>query len=288
MQSHNRRKYAVLKPAHNQFTESVALRVAAVKTADVGVPPRYTAHSHIKSCFDLLRQALKGGHDVAAPYERTVFLTAEICAAYECYRHFVAEFFKTVIRHFCIVIRVNKSDLIALAQVHNQVAEMLGVYFRLCLVKPQRVNAVVEIVLFQFAKNIVARLRIGNVNFRLRTVKVKHSVRAFGGANQHIIVAHIAIIFRVLIDGRPHRNNKFCTHFMQFVSHRRHVLPVFGCKLVVALFRPVKIVANDCRQGNILFLITPCNFKQIVLRFIAQTALPKSCRPVRHNRCVTC
>ena len=288
MQTHDGGEQPVLEPPHDEFFEVIAADVRTVKTADVGVPPRNSAHCHVKTCFHLTGKAFKGGFNVARPHERSEFLTAEVGTAGEGDNVLSARGTQAVISHFRIVIRIQQCHHIASALEPDEVVKVLGMNFGFGFVKPKPVHTVVNVVFFYFAPHIVSCGGVGHVNFILPAVKIKHTVSPSCSPHEHIVFTHVVVVFTAVVDGGPHGHHEFCVHLMQFIRHGFHIGPVLRVKFVVPLFCPVEVIGNDNGKRNAELLVFACHGKQFFLRFIAQSALPEARCPGGHFRSITC
>ena len=53
------------------------------------------------------------------------------------------------------------------------------------------------------------------------------------------------------------------------IGHSLDILPIFWVKFIIALLCPVEIINYNNRKGNPFILVSSCNSKQIILRFIS-------------------
>ena len=102
------------------------------------------------------------------------------------------------------------------------------------------------------------------------------------------MVHHIAIIFTLLINSRPHRYHQFDSHLVKLICHFLWIRPIYRIKLIISLLCPMEIIYYDYRQRNAKFFVFPCNIKNLLLIFISKLTLPETKCPLRNLRSMSC
>ena len=284
VEAHHRAEYAVLEPANDQLPERFAVNVPAVKTADVGVPPGQAAHGHVQAGFDLLGQAFKGGLDVPRPDQGPKPLGAGVGRPGKGDDVVPAHRLHPLVDQLGVAVGVDQRRFVPPAGVEDQVVKVLGMDLRLRLVEPEQVDPVVQVVFLELLKDVGPAFRVGGVDFRLRAVKLKHPAHAGGGADQHVLVRHVGVVFAVLVDGRPHGHHQPHAHFVKLVRHGFWIGPVGGVEFIVPLLGPVEVIDDDHRQRDAQLPVFPGHLQHLLLPLVAQLALPEAQGVFRDHR----
>ena len=114
--------------------------------------------------------------------------------------------------------------------------------------------------------------------------KFKGSLNAAFAANEISLFQHFRVIFRFFINSGPHRYHEFNAHVVQLCDHSFRVWPVSRIKAPITLLEPVEIIHYDHINGQATPLILPCDLQKLVLRLIAEFALPEAKPIFRHHR----
>ena len=101
-----------------------------------------------------------------------------------------------------------------------------------------------------------------------------HQISAFG---------HLLIIIGALIDSRPDGNHQVHAQLFQLVHHRLGIGEIARIELPIALRRPMEKINHNHVHRQAAFFVLAHHAKHLVLRLIAQLALPKSHQIPAHH-----
>ena len=117
----------------------------------------------------------------------------------------------------------------------------------------------------------------------IRISETHEAVEAALGAHQQIAALQLSVVFAVGIHRRPDGDHHLDAKLLQFAHHGRRVGPVGGVELPFPHLRPMQIVDHDDRHGQAAAFVLAGHGQQLVLRPVAQLALPKTGGPGRQH-----
>ena len=150
MQAHHRTEHAPLEPADQQLLKRRIVDVAALKTADVGRPPRNTRQPHVQASSNLIAQRVEGRVDVAGPRQHAVTLAARPGAAHQIDDLVFAFLLQSVVKTLGEFLRIDIPHFQHRAEVIAIVIKIIRTVFRFGFIQPESADAQIEIVLFHF------------------------------------------------------------------------------------------------------------------------------------------
>ena len=284
VQAHDRAERAVLEPAREHLAERFVVRVAAVEAADVGRPPRDARDAHVQARGELVAEALKARVDVAGPDERAVLLRAGPRAAQEVQNILLPLLLHALIEGLGVALRVDVADLHVRPEVVAVVVEIVIGVLRLGLIQPEHAHALVVVVFLHFVPDEFARLGVRRVVVDRVVHAVQRNREAALDIDEQAALAHLCIVRALVVDGRPDRDHQLDAHLLQLADHRVRVWPVLRVEAPLALERPVEEVDDDDGDRQAAALVLARHLQKLLLRLVAQLALPEAHRPVRHHR----
>jgi hypothetical protein len=154
---------AVLKPADDELAVVRIVRIAAVKSPDVGRPPGDTGKSHVQTGRKLGRQRLERRSDVTRPNGRAVALAARPGRAAERENLFRTGVAHTFVHAACVIERIPVDGRRARAGMETKVLGLPWIDLGLAGVEPEDIDAELVVVLAQFPPQVRAGLRIRRV-----------------------------------------------------------------------------------------------------------------------------
>ena len=147
---------------------------------------------------------------------------------------------------------------------------------RLRVVQPEPVDAQVVVVLLADLPDVLARLGIEGVDLHAVALVVVGLLGAALGADQQAPLHHGAEVLALAVHGGPDGDDHLDAHLVELVHHGLGVRPVDRVELPVALHGPVEEVDDDLVDVDALGLVLPGDGEHLVLRAVAQLALPKA------------
>ena len=163
---------------------------------------------------------------------------------------------------------------------------MVGAQLRLAGIDPEIGDAVPHVAFARLVPDVAARLRVGGIvvgtEMRGERVLVRVDIRhrrAALGLHQVAALAHLRPGLGIRLHGGPDRDHRLHAHRAQLGHHRIRVGPFGGIEFPLAHAGPVEEVDHDAGQRQAARLVLARDRKQLVLRAIAQLALPESAGP---------
>ena len=288
MQPHHRAECSKLEPADQKLTESLVIDVSRMESSDIRRPPRNTAESHMKTRADLLTEILPAGEDISGPYQRSVSLASDPCAAGKIYDILLSVFLLSFVEHTGILSRINIPNLCHRACKIPVTLKVISGEFRFRLIQPEGFDPHVCVILLDLFPHILSGARIGRVQKDVVSVEDHLHVHTGVCLDQEPLLLHLLIVFAPPVDLRPDGNHRLDPHFLQFLYHCLRIREVFFVKAVVTAARPVIIVDDQHIQRDVSLLVLPGNVQNLLLIVIAQFALPEAKSVLRHHRDSSC
>ena len=196
--------------------------------------------------------------------------------------------------HARVFTRVEVGDVQAASGVEAQVGGVTGVEFGFAGIEPENANSQVEVVVFEFAPDVLAGRGVCRV-VEGNGERAVHSLIAEGlvvfdagfGADQEALGADFCVRLRKWRDSWPHGDHELGAHFFQFGHHCFGVWVLVFVEAPLPHCGPVDEVGDDHGQGQAAALVFARDFHEFFLAGVAQFRLPQSQCPLRDAGRVT-
>ena len=182
---------------------------------------------------------------------------------------------------------IDVGHLQPVAQVVAHVVGIVRIEVRLAGVEPPDLGCRAVVVVAHLLPDKVAGFRVGRVielyvDPSLRAGVAERLMRGQASlvADEQPALPHLVIVLAVRVHGRPDGDHELDAHLFQLTHHACRIGPGLGIELPVALQCPVEVVADDDRERQTAPLVLTRDVEQLVLRAIAQLALPESRGPL--------
>ena len=282
--AHNRAEHRKFIPADQQLLPVRIVHIVRHEAADIRVPPRNSGESDVDACLHLIVKRLECTRHVAAPQNIAVLLTSSPAAAQQIHHLPVPQILHLVIENAAVHLRIQVTAGECRSLAVAIVFKIIDAVVRLGVVEPECVDSQIVIILFADIPDILSRLRIERINLDAVSLIVVRLRRAALRADQQSLLHHGRKILALPVDTRPHGNHDLDSHRVQLVDHRFRIRPVRLVEFPVSLHRPMEEVDDDLIDFDAFLLILAGDGQHLVLRAVAQLALPQSHSVLREHR----